>query len=181
MKAYRQKAAKPYICSKCGKEIKSGEEYIRISGFHAWTQIRCTKCGYTRSDLTTSDYLKWLYDLQDNTSEMFEESEELANDIASELESKRDELQDSYDNIPESLQQGAVAEIIQERIDNLDSAIDDLYSLDYPDMSDFDEDSTDNLDENGDPVLSTDEEEEYLEAVNAYYESCYEIINGIAE
>lgn len=181
MKAYKQKASRPYTCSKCGKEISKGDEYYRLSGFRVPTKIRCCSCGYTRADLTTSEYLKWLYDLQDNFTDIFEESEELANDIASELEDKRDELQDSYDNIPESLQQGAVAEIIQERIDSLDSAIDDLYSLDYPDMNDFDEDDTDNLDENGDPVLNTDEEEEYLEAVNTYYDSCYEIINGIAE
>ncbi len=181
MKAYKQKASRPYTCSKCGKEIPKGDEYYRLSGFRAPTKIRCCSCGYTRADLTTSEYLKWLYDLQDNCSDIFEETEDLADDISSELQNKRDELQDAYDAIPESLQNGPTGETLQARIDSLDDAISELDDLEAPKVEDYDEDPTDNLDEDGDPIFNEEEEESYNEALNEYYSACFDVISNISE
>ena len=55
-------------------------------------------------------------------------------DIKSELETLRDEEQDKYDNMPESLQSGDRGETLQATIDNLESAINDMESVDYDEV-----------------------------------------------
>lgn len=51
-------------------------------------------------------------------------------ELISNLEEIRDDLQSRLDNMPESLQYGPTGELLQERIDGLDSAIGDLESID---------------------------------------------------
>lgn len=51
-------------------------------------------------------------------------------ELRSELESVRDEEQDAFDNMPESLQDSTQGELNQSAIDNLESVISDLESLD---------------------------------------------------
>lgn len=113
--------------------------------------------------------------------DMFEETEDLAYDISSELQNKLDELQDAFDSIPESLQNGPAAEIIQARIESLEEAISELDALEVPQQEDYDEDIEDHLDENGNPVLTDEEEEEYQCALNAYYTECFGLIDNISE
>lgn len=55
---------------------------------------------------------------------------ELTGDIKDQLQSIRDEEQEYYDNMPESIQNGERGERTQEVIDSLDEAISDLESLD---------------------------------------------------
>jgi hypothetical protein len=45
------------------------------------------------------------------------------------LEGVRDEEQDAYDNLPESLQDGERGEVMQQAIEALDQALDDLGSV----------------------------------------------------
>ena len=54
--------------------------------------------------------------------------------IAAELESIRDDVQERLDNMPEGLQEGDIGQTLQERIDNLETAIDELYSIDIEDI-----------------------------------------------
>lgn len=169
MKAYTQKARKEYKCSKCGAVINKGDEYVLISGFRAPTYRRCKGCGYTRADLTTSPYLKWLYDLQDHVSEQFPESETLHDDLSAALQEQLDELNEALENIPEQLRDSSpAAETINERIDSLDSAISELDCKEFPDEDDFNED--------GDGDLTEEEQEAYDEAVETYYQECYDLI-----
>ena len=60
-------------------------------------------------------------------------------EIRESLEDLRDTCQESFDNIPEQLQEATAGEILQERIDNLDSAISELENIDMDFESQLDE------------------------------------------
>lgn len=138
-----QKARKEYICSKCQRTISQGETYKKITAMYSAPRIVCNDCKVPRSELTSSEYLAWLYDLQD-TFEINDESD--VESLKDELENQRDELQDRYDNIPESLQDGDAGTLLQERIDTLESAISDLEQIDFDEI-DQDDDETDDENE----------------------------------
>lgn len=132
-----QKARKVYQCSKCGRTIAVGETYYKIVERFSKPKCRCSDCRPARSELTSSDYLSWLYDLQDNLTDRFDFTEDGSKDeLYSEIENMRDELQERFDNIPEQFQEGDAACTLQERIDSLDEALDELDSYDYPDKED---------------------------------------------
>ncbi len=126
-----QKARKEYICSKCQKTISPGETYKKITAMYSKPRIVCNDCKVPRSELTSSEYLAWLYDLQD-TFEINDESD--VESLSEELENQVSELQDRFDNIPESLQDGDAGTLLQERIDTLESAISDLEQIDFDDI-----------------------------------------------
>lgn len=150
-KSYYQKARKEYKCSKCGKVINPGDHYYKIEEMYRATRYRCEHCKPERSELTGSEYYSWLWDLQDHLEERYDlRSEECKDELYSELENVRDELQDKWDNIPESLQYSPNAEMIQERIDSLDDAMNELDNLEYPEKDEDAEDDSeyeDKLDE----------------------------------
>ena len=50
-------------------------------------------------------------------------------DLRSQIEEIRDEEQEAFDNMPESFQEGEKGEMSQNAIDNLDSALSDMDSL----------------------------------------------------
>lgn len=136
-KAYKQKARKEYTCSKCGRTINKGEEYYKIEAMYSKTKYRCLDCKPERSELTESEYYKWLWDLQDHLEERYDLStEEGKNELYNELENVRDELQDKLDNMPEQLQYAPTGEMLQERIDAIDDAMNELDNADYPDRED---------------------------------------------
>lgn len=87
-----------------------------------------------RSQLTRSAFLSNLYDLQDGLANRFTDIDAIEDDLQdliSELETMRDEAQDSLDNMPEHLQETSQSgEMLQERIDNLESWINDLENID---------------------------------------------------
>lgn len=132
-KCYTQKARKEYKCGKCGKVINPGETYFRIEAPHMPTKYRCSCCRPERSELTESEYLQWLYSLQDHLTETYDlESEDAKQELYDELENMRDELQERYDNIPESLQDGSAGEMLQDRISSLEDAMNELDNLEFP-------------------------------------------------
>lgn len=165
-----QKANKEYNCSKCGNLICKGESYYKIVERFSSPKIRCAQCKPQRSELTNSEYLSWLYNLQDNLSTLYDLREEEAKDeLYIELEEQQSDLQDRFDNIPEQLQEGDAGQTLQDRIDSLDSAMSDLDYLEFPQREDvYDEDLT---------------EEEidtaYEEALNDYVDAIDEIIQNI--
>ena len=59
-----------------------------------------------------------------------EELESLRQEIQEELEEIRDEEQEALDNMPESLQEGERGQQMQEYIDTMGSAMDDLDMMD---------------------------------------------------
>ena len=138
MKVYHvKKARKDY--PEAG--IKKGESYYwwkpRFWG------VRRSKTYPSRQELTQSDFLCRVYDIEDEIAEGIEvdieddpseiesEIENWLRDIISEIEELRDECEDKLYNMPEQLQDTSEAGILlQDRIDALDDWISDLESVD---------------------------------------------------
>ena len=129
-----KKSRKEFKCNRCGKVIPAGSTYYKGEINFGPTIVRCEDCKLESWEVTTSDYqlsvgqiiYKWRddYNLEDGTNE----------DLASALEEIKDDLQDRLDNMPEGLQEGDVGQLLQERIDSLESAISDLESIDVDSM-----------------------------------------------
>jgi hypothetical protein len=112
--------------------IAKGESYY-------WWQFQNSPKQYSKepprqSQLTQSAYLSSLYqimeEIEDFNPNSAEEIQSFKDDIISNLEELRDTTQDSLDNMPESLQYSPTGELLQERIDSLESAISEFESLD---------------------------------------------------
>lgn len=129
-----KKSRKENKCSRCGVIIPVGSSYYKGEIAFSSTIVRCNGCKLETWEVTTSEYQlavgQLVYRWRDNYSIM----EGVNEDIASALEDIRDEMQDRLDNMPEGLQDGDVGQLLQERIDSLDSAIDDLNSIDIDTM-----------------------------------------------
>lgn len=100
-----------------------------------------------RSQLTQSSFLQEVYSLQEDIPEMtaddVEGLEAIREDIILRAEELRDQCQDSFDNIPEQLQEYGAGSTLQERIDALDNYISELESIDLDDMDEKEDDETD--------------------------------------
>lgn len=92
-------------------------------------------------------------------------------DQASEL---RDETQDSLDNMPEGLQQGSTGELLQERLDALETFIQELEGLD------FDVEFTPE-DDGQDGELGTEADADGAEPRNAEEQTELEWLEGLLE
>lgn len=125
-KVLEQKARKEYICSKCKRTINIGEKYKKIVAMYRKPTVVCCDCKIARSELTTSEYYSWLYDFQDNINiETLEDAQE----ALEEIEAQKEELEEKYDNIPEQLQDADAGCILQERIEGLEDAYNELENL----------------------------------------------------
>ena len=148
------KARKEYKCDICGKIIKKGEEYYRfkLTRFSP-VQIRCANCKPKPSEMTTSDFLAQVYEIEERIGELseytIEEIDEMLGeieDIINELEELRDETEEKLYNLPEQFQDTDVGMLLQERIDALDEMIEDLeYYRDQ--LEELAEDIGDEIDE----------------------------------
>lgn len=130
-----QKSRKEYTCSKCGKLIQKGSPYYRITGMYMPTKCRCATCKPERSELTTSDYLSWLYNLQDHLDDLYDfEDDGVLENLSSELSDQMDELQGRLDEMPEAFQDTSDAGIqLSERIESLEDAMNEIDGMEYPD------------------------------------------------
>jgi hypothetical protein len=135
--------------------IKAGESYywwkFRYGGKHF------SKTEPRRSQLTQSSFYGSIYDLQDQigAGSADESVRDLRDDVVSTLSDLKDECESNYDNIPDSLKEGSSGELLQERIQALETAIDEFESLD------LDEDPEDDFDENEVPRDEFDTDEQY--------------------
>lgn len=119
--------------------IKKGDAYYRWSiKLHRGGLVRMSLTPPKRSQLTVSEFYSTLYALQEQNEftkcQDFSELESMRDEVAGELEQLRDEQQEKLDNMPEGLQQGSTGELLQERYDALESAVDDLTGVDIPEM-----------------------------------------------
>jgi hypothetical protein len=114
--------------------IKKGESYY-------WWQFAFSPKSYsktppTRSQLTRSSFLSTLWAIEDGLCKRFEgivTSDDFENgieELVGEIEELKDECQNSLDNMPYQLQESDSGQLLQERIDGLDSWISDLQSID---------------------------------------------------
>jgi len=109
--------------------IKKGEGYywwkFRFGGIHI------SKDRPRRSQLTQSDFLGQVYDLEDEMSEATEIDESTISDWVSTVESIRDECQEKLDNMPEQLQENSSSgQLLHERVDMLEDWVASLEQID---------------------------------------------------
>lgn len=141
-------------------EIKKGDSYWYWS--FAFGPKYKSKTKPTRSQLTRSEFLSTLWAIEDDLDERFKEmssSEDIENaieELKSEIEQLRDETQGKLDNMPEQLQYADSGQLLQERIEGLDSWISDLDSVDTNVDEDLKgDDKTDRIQEIIDEITST--------------------------
>ena len=125
-------ARKTYVCSKCGKEIKPGDSYLRGSIWMKKTPvIRCTSCGLKGYELSTSSYVQSVGAIVEDWMDNYGICDGVWDALADELEAIRDTCEESLENMPEGLQEGDVGQLLQDRMDALDDAADTLRDMDF--------------------------------------------------
>jgi hypothetical protein len=86
---------------------------------------RYSKTQPTRSQLTQSEFLSGLYDIEDGSMADAQTPEDFR-DVAQALRDLGQEQQDKYDNMPDGLQQGNTGQMIEERAQNCESWADEI-------------------------------------------------------
>lgn len=125
-----KKSRKENKCRKCGEVIPVGSMYYKGEINFGPTIVRCSECKLESWEVTTSDYTLSVGPIIYHYADNYDMNEDGLDELVSNLEEIRDDLQSRLDNMPESLQYGPTGELLQERIDGLDSAISDLESID---------------------------------------------------
>lgn len=109
--------------------IKKGEMYyyakIKTGPYSSHT-IR-QKEPIRASQLTSSDYLARLFELQDQIGNIQEPED--AREIAEALRELGEEQREKFDNMPEGFQQGDTGQMIEERAEICESAADEMETL----------------------------------------------------
>lgn len=119
-----------------GTGIKKGDEYYWWK--FAFGPVCRSKTPPRRAQLTRSDFLSQLYDIQDGMEDRFIDPETFEEDrdgLVEELQGMQEECQERLDNMPPELQETAPsAVLLQERIENLEQWIDAIQSIDCDDV-----------------------------------------------
>ena len=126
---YIKKARKQWKCNKCGCTIEKGDSYFKAEINFGPTIVRCKKCGLQSWEVTTSEYGLAVGDLVHNWEEYHGAGDCAPESVASAVAEIRDDVQSRLDNMPESLQYSPTGELLQERIDALDSAESELEGI----------------------------------------------------
>lgn len=119
--------------------IKKGESYY-------WWKFRFGGKHYSKtppkpSQLTGSEFWSQVLAVQEMLGELTEDGSsrddirDAIQDAVSELENLKSETEDKLSNMPDSLQSSPTGELLQGRIDGLESFIDDLNGIDCEDQS----------------------------------------------
>ena len=127
------KARKETKCCKCGAVIEVGMSYLKATPYRQRPIIRCIKCGLKSYETSGSEYIKEVGSIVEDWQESYGLHDGVAEEIASALEELRDQQQDSLDNMPEQLQDGDIGMMLQNRIESLETAIDELNDISWED------------------------------------------------
>ena len=139
-KQKKSNRGKEIRCRKCGKVIEVGEEYLKATPYRSAPIIACLKCGIKSYETSGSQYVQDVGAIAELWRETYGTNEDSISDIITAIEEIRDYTQDSLDNMPESLQEGDIGQMLQERIDCLEGVISDLESIDVDSLrSDLEE------------------------------------------
>lgn len=145
----KSKAGKPYRCCKCSAPIKAGQQYYEWCFYRSTPTRKHVTCGTPRSSETTSSRMSGVYAAAEGVSDDVEAARKsldvssLADTLrnaATDVDSVKDEYQDSWDNLGDNFQNGQPGEEIQEKIDaleqfaqELNDAADEIEGLDDTD------------------------------------------------
>lgn len=128
------KSRKEFTCSRCHKPIPVGSSYVWGAIFHGPTIYRHKECGLQSWELSGSDFIKTCGTIQTYWKEDYGVTQESVDSIKGDLEELRDETQEKFDNMPDGLQEGDTGMLLQERIEMLESVIDELDLIDAVSM-----------------------------------------------
>lgn len=154
--------------------IKKGESYYWWGMMVGGRGVkRYSKTQPRRSQLTNSEFLGGLYDLEDRISALNAEAsmEDEVTDIANDFRSLGEEQADKLSNMPDSLQQGPTGELLQQRADRCEEIAGELEQIDFSDKPDGTEDR------NG--VDEANEENSEDDAEQSYWDAKLEEVQGI--
>jgi hypothetical protein len=124
--------------------IKKGDTYywweFRFGGLHR------SKNYPKPSQLTQSEFLSAVYDLNDRISAMdnsmsLEDIRSEVEGIAEEFRSRAEECEEKKSNMPDQLQESMTGELLQERADSCNELADNLEGVDIPDDSEVESDA----------------------------------------
>ena len=158
-----ERCRKEQKCGKCGKPILVGSPYLKSTPFRQRPIIRCTECGLRSWETSGSNFVQTCGRISEDWEKDYGLDDGVVESIKSDLEELKDECECSYDNMPEGLQQGDTGCLLEERIDMLDSVIDELDSIsEWEDI--MEESKEEYLKENEleEEDLSTDDENEIV-------------------
>lgn len=162
--------------------IKKGEEYFwwsfRFGGKHL------SKTPPKPSQLTQSEYLQGIYEIQETIESLeAEDAEDLKSridEIIEQLGEIRDTCQGNLDNMPEQLQEGDTGQLLQERIETVEGAIEELEGIDVDDDVDEDDviheiDFTDMSEETRTSTIKAMIEQKKIEKINEAIEEIKQV------
>lgn len=137
----KAKVGKVYQCAKCGKDIEPGALYYSWSFRYGGTYRQHKACGYPKSSQLTQSKMSSAYAAIESLEATFKglhgpketrsdlnDLESAVTDCIAELESVRDEYQDSFDAMGDNLQNADTGQQVQEKIDALEETINNLQS-----------------------------------------------------
>lgn len=158
-KIFHRKARKDYP----EHGIKKGDMYYTAqikTGPRSSRVLRSLK-PLRDSQLTTSPFKSGYYAAQESWDDNKERDESTIRDIAETIRELGTEAQESFDNMPEGLQQGDTGQMLQERAEQCETKADELESL---------ADEYETLEEPQEPDDGEDEDafEEFSEAQGEY-------------
>jgi len=134
--------------------VKAGESYYwwafrGTAGKRYYTIKRYSATSPRRSQLTQSDFLSQLYDIEDDVVGGFSDCENV-DDLQSAVEDACDQIRalgeeqnEKRDNMPEGLQEGDVGQLLEDRYNNCDGFATDLEGVDL----NFDEEGEESLED----------------------------------
>lgn len=122
--------ARVHYVKRAGKDypeigVKKGEGYYHWTLYKRPTQRSKTRP--SRSQLTGSSFKAQLYDLIDSTLPGCEGQGDLES-LAGDVRELASEAQSSFDNMPESLQQGDTGQMLENRVSELEAWADEIES-----------------------------------------------------
>ena len=131
------------ICSKCGKEILPGEKYNKATPFRRKPIVRCIECGIKPYETSCSSYVKWAGSIVNNWEKMYPIDENVIDDLVSDIESIKDDIENNLYNLPEQFQYDS---ILQDRLNSLEDCLNILETIDisFYDNLDDEEDNYEN-------------------------------------
>jgi hypothetical protein len=138
----KSKAGEPYRCDQCSEKIVAGQAYFQWKFRYGGIHRQHTSHGRPKESQLTQSKLSGVYSaiesaqMEIDAAEDVDALREALETCRSSVEEVRDEYQESLDNIPDNLKEGAVGSQCQEMIDNLESF---MGSLESNDLEDFEE------------------------------------------
>lgn len=158
-RVHKRKAAKDYP----DHGIVKGDTYYytKMKTGPRSSRVLRSKTPFRRSQLTGSEYLGTLYDIEDDQAKL--DSLEDSSDIAERYRTLGEETLEKFDNMPEGLQAGDTGQMLQERADACETAADEIEDLVGQAPEEPEEDASD------------EDREEYTQEIESLIEQIKEV------